>query len=261
MTQARVHIAPSVQEQYRGTRPRSDGEVPEREPSPRNDPFAAHPPPFDLTSDMLLAGATAALAPLAREFPDLAVRTIGGRALLGIWFSRITEVRAGPGVEQRLGPQEAPADLPYQELNVAIVLQGQRLFVPGIYATSDLTLRLGHRYGMPKEAADMTYDRHRDRVSSRAIVHGIESRVDARPIPSGRFLGALAARTLPWWTWPVEFPSGSSIEGYIEHAGGAQVMRVRDGRLALAEPWLPEPVRLWPLSLRIPQQIMRLPAP
>lgn len=245
---SRVHIAHQVGERYAGV-------------AGIDDPFDTYPPPFDLTSDMLLAGATCAAEPVARAFPGLPVRTFRGSAVLGIWFSRVEEIRAGPEGGMRIGPGEALGDVPYQELNVAVLLRDRRLFVPGIYATSELTLRLGHRYGMPKERAEMTYEARGARVTSRTAVGGDESHVEARSLPLGHLAGVIAQRALPWWSWPVEFPSGSRIEGYIEGAAGARAAWLYRRRLALNEPWLPQPAHVWPLALRIPAQVMRLPAP
>ena len=245
MAGERVRIAPEVR-----ARAAEEGDV-----------FEVFPPPFDLASDMLLAGATCPVAPLRDAFPDVPFVAVGGRAVLGIWFTRVLEARVGPGGERRLGPEEAPEDFPYGELNVAVLLRGRRVFVPGIYATSELTLRIGHRYGMPKRRVPMEYRADGRGVRSRAQVGGAESCVRARALTSGRVLGALVARAFPWWSPPVLFPGGSRIEGLLERADHARLLWVQEGRLELDEAWLPRPVPLGRLALHLPTQRMKLPAP
>lgn len=210
---------------------------------------------------MLLLGATCPLQPLAAAFPALPFASVGGRALLGIWFARILEIRHGQGGRGRISSEEEPEGIPYQELNIAALLRTKRLFVPGIYATSDLTLRLGHRYGMPKQLARMDYRATRKEVRSHAVIDGANSFVRARPLTGGRLVGAGLARSLPWWTWRVDFPGGSWIESFIESGGGARVLWVTEGQLVLDEAWLARRVTLRGPALHIPRQRMTLPAP
>lgn len=225
------------------------------------DPFETYPPPFDLTSDMLLLGATCAVAPLQAVFPALPFVSLGGRALLGIWFARIMEIRCGQGGRRRIEADESPAGVPYDELNVAALLRNRRLFVPGIYASSHLSLRLGHRYGMPKKWTNMDYRASGREVRSHAVVENARSFVTARSLPGGRLVGTGLARTLPWWSWRVDFPSGSWIESLIESGGGARLLWVKEGELTLDEPWLPRAVTLRGPALHIPRQRMMLPEP
>lgn len=227
----------------------------------QDDPFESYPPPFDLTSDMLLLGATCAAAPLEAAFPGLPFVSLGGRALLGIWFARILEIRSGQGARSRSGPEGSPQGVPYEELNVAALLRNRRLFVPGIYASSDLSLRLGHRYGMPKKWTNMSYRSSRREVRSHATVGKAASFVSARSLPGGRLVGTGLARTLPWWSWRVDFPGGSWIESLIESGGGARLLWVKEGELSLDEPWLPRGATLRGPALHIPRQRMMLPAP
>lgn len=244
MTRSRVHVAPSVE-----ARARASG-----------DPFETYPPPFNLDSDLLLVAGTCALAPLRSTFPHVPFLEVGSRAVLGVWFARVHDIRSGPNGGRRIRPA-TPSDLPYQELNVGVLLRGRRLFVPGIYATSELTLALGHRYGMPKKQARMTYQFSGGEVSSQVRSDGGDSRVVARSVTGGRLAGTLVSRALPWWSWPVHFPSGSRIEALLERAEDTRLVWLSDRRLALNEPWLPEPVSLWRLGLHVPRQRMRLPAP
>lgn len=227
----------------------------------QNDPFDVYHPPFDLVSDMLFATASAPVEPLRAAFPDVPFASAMGRALLAVWFTRVLEIRFGRKGRNDVGTRISSDDLPYQELNVAVLLHGRSVFVPGIYATSDLTLELGHRYGMPKAHARMEYGTDGSSVVSRAVVNGDETRVRAHVPTVGRPLGALVASTLPWWSWPLHFPGGSWIEGYVRSADGARAAWVREGRLALNVPWLPHAVALWRPALHIPRQRMTLPDP
>ncbi len=240
-----VHLAPEVA-------PRAAG---------ADDVFDAVPPPFDLVSDILLAAATCPVEPLRERFPEVPFWAAASRALLGVWFSHVLEARVGPGGVRRLGPEEAPEDFPYQELNVAMLLRGGGAFVPGIYASSDLTLRIGHLYGMPKRRAPMAYEVAGREVRSRAWVGDAESHVHALALTSSPLLGRWLGRLLPRWSPTARFPSGRGVRARLEGADGARLTWIVSGRLVLDEPWLPRAVPLWPLALHVPRQRMRLPPP
>lgn len=215
-------------------------------------------PPFDLESDMLFAFAATSTADLGRHHPDVPFLGVGGATPLVLWFSRVRRLEHGP--EGGRTSLDEASGFGYDELNVVAVLRTRGLFVPGIYATSDLTLRLGHRYGMPKERAPMTFAADAHRVASE-VRHGrARSRIEARLLASGRLFGAAIDRASPWWTWPVHFPDGSFVRALVRRVPRAQLAHVR-GRLALEEPWLPHPVSLLPLGAFVPGHRMRLPAP
>jgi hypothetical protein len=220
--------------------------------------LARYLPPFDLESDMLFALAVVDVRPLRSAFPALRFGEVRGRVPLLLWFSRIRRIWHGPA-EARSCLDERDG-YGYDELTVAVPLPERTLLVPGIYATSPLTLAIGHRYGMPKRPAEMRFAADAERVSSWAAREGARSEVEASLLASGRVLGSLLRRTLPWWSWPARFPSGEAVRARVQRLRRAQLAGVR-GTLALPEPWLPEPVRLLPLGLFVPGLRMRLPAP
>jgi hypothetical protein len=223
-----------------------------------DDVLARFVPPFDLESDMLFAFAAADARHLRSAYPGSPFVEVGGRAPLLLWFSRIRRIWHGPG-EARSCLDERDG-YGYDELTVAVPLAGRTLFVPGIYATSALTLAIGHRYGMPKRLAEMRFAVDAERVSAWATREGASSEVEASLLASGRVLGGLLRRTLPWWSWPARFPSGEAVRARVQRLPRAQLAGVR-GTLGLAEPWLPDRVPLAPLGLFVPGLGMRLPAP
>lgn len=249
MSRERARVAPSAR-----TRARAD------------DPFERHPPPYDVPSDMILVAARPGLEPLRRSFPEQPFEPLGGRALLVAWFSRVLAIHYGgspadgPARGAR-GRLDAVADgFPYRELNLAVLLRGGRWFVPAIYATSELTLRIGHRYGMPKRLVRMSFEADEARLASRAWAGG-ESFVEARLHLSGRAPAWLLERLPSWWTPTVTFPDGSWIRARIDGAARLRPARVLAGRLELREPWLPEPAPLLPWGLYLTGFRMRLPRP
>jgi hypothetical protein len=226
--------------------------------APGDDVLTRYVPPFDLESDMLFALAVVDVLPLRSAFPALRFGEVRGRVPLLLWFSRIRRIWHGPAeVRSCLDERDGYG---YDELTVAVPLPERTLLVPGIYATSPLTLAIGHRYGMPKRPAEMRFAADAERVSSWAAREGARSEVEASLLASGRVLGSLLRRTLPWWSWPARFPSGEAVRARVQRLRRAQLAGVR-GTLALPEPWLPEPVRLLPLGLFVPGLRMRLPAP
>ena len=217
-------------------------------------------PPFDLTSDMLFVAAFAPAGPLRRAFPGVPFLAVAGRIPLLMWFSRIQEAcfRDAAGKRRCLG---GPESVLYNELNVIALLRRPAVFVPGIYATSPLTIRLGHRYGMPKQPTTMGLATTRRQIASRVIDGRRRSFVRARLLGSGRGLAALVSRFWPWWSWPARFPDGRQVRARIVATPRVQLARVRGGRLALDAAWLPRPVPLLPLGIYVPDQRMQLPSP
>ena len=145
------------------------------------------------------------------------------------------------------------------ELNVAALLRRRAIFVPGIYATSALTIALGHAYGMPKQPTRMSRQRAGRWVRSRVGDGSRQSYIQARLLGSGRLLGWLAGRFWPWRAWPAWFPSGTRVRVLVQTTPRVQAGRVRAGRLSLPAPWLPEPVALLPSAAYLPGQRMQLP--
>src|SRR5438270_3017762 len=106
------------------------------------DIFSQYAPPFDLTSDMLFALALCPTMPLRRTFPEVPFVSLLGKTPLLLWFSRVTKMcyHNTEGAQHCL---DGAAEM-YDEVNVVAFLRQRMLFVPGIYATSDLTIRVGH---------------------------------------------------------------------------------------------------------------------
>jgi hypothetical protein len=222
------------------------------------DVLARYRPPFDLTADMLFVVAPVPTAGLASAHAGVPFLSLGGRTPLLLWFSRVRRVRHGPPEDRRCLDERD--GFGYAELNVVAPLRERALFVPGIYATSRLTLRIGHRYGMPKRLASMRFDAGETRVAACTEFGGGTAEVDASLLTSGRPLAAILGAFLPRRSWPVRFPGGAAVRGCVHAVPRARLAAVR-GELALAEPWLGAPARLWPLGLYVPGLRMRLPPP
>lgn len=224
------------------------------------DVFARYAPPFDLTSDLLFALALGRTAPLRQAFPGVPFLSCLGKTPLLIWFSRVTEACFGdPAGERRC--EGGPAAVLYHELNVFALLRQPALFVPGIYATSERSVRIGHGYGMPKEPTTMSLEGAGQRFES-SMPHGARRTfVRARLLRHGEVLAKPASLLWPRRVWPVRFPSGSNVRGLIQAVPSAQIAHVRTGQLSLDTAWLPRPIRLLPVGLYLPGLRMQLPPP
>jgi len=223
-----------------------------------DDVFAHFRPPFDLISAMLFGLAFCPTAPLRRTFPAVPFLSVWGRTPLVVWFARITEVWYRDA-EGRPRPATETGQVPYNELNV-MALQWQRtVFVPGIYATSQLSVRIGHGYGMPKRLIAMEVRRSEGQVVATAIDGAHRSVAHAHLMGSGTILARALSVWWPRWTWPARFPSGSDVRALIQEMPRAQIARLHHGRLAVEAAWLPVPVALLPLGLHLPGLSMRLP--
>jgi hypothetical protein len=222
--------------------------------------FAQHAPPFDLTSDMLFALALCPTGPLRRTFPGVPFFSLLGHTPLLLWFSRITRMcyHGTEGAEHCIGGSEAGL---YHELNVLTLLREPALFAPAIYATSLLSVRVGHGYGMPKSLTTMSVQTGGTRFCSQMQDGTRQSVVRARLLGSGKALAKLSSRFLPRWTWLVRFPSGSAIRALIEETPAVQLAHVQAGHLTLEAQWLPEAVRLMPVGFYVPGLRMQLPPP
>ena len=225
-----------------------------------DDVFAHFRPPFDLTSDMLLGLALCPTPPLRRAFPSVPFLSVRGRTPLVIWFARITDAHY---YDEDGKPRSATetGQVPYNELNVLALLRQRAVFVPGIYATSRLSVRIGLGYGMPKRMIEMDVQRSRRRITAAAIDGVRRSAADARLEGSGKILAWVLSNRWPMQTWSVRFPSGSEVRPLILEVPRAQVARLRNGRLAVEARWLPGPVSLLPVGLYLPGLRMRLPPP
>jgi hypothetical protein len=214
-------------------------------------------PPYDLTSDLLFVAALAPAAPLHRAFPQAPFLTLGGRALLVMWFSRITGAVYGTpeGKRQTEGGPGAPL---YHELNVVALLRRRAFFVLRIYATSVRTILIAYHYGMPKQLTRMSFDLVNNTLSSSTHVDGRESFVRARLLKA---VDPLPSALLPVRIWPALFPFGSATRPLIQAVPQIQIARVDASQLDLGVPWLPQPVSFLPYGLYLPNQCMQLPPP
>ena len=176
------------------------------------------------------------------------------------WFSRVTGLGYVTPEGKRVW-EGGPDSLLYNELNVVAFERRGALFVPGIYATGERTIRVGHGYGMPKEPTQMSLQAQGPRFVSDVRVNGQLSLVHARLFGSGRWMARLLAWLWPRWVGPVEFPGGDRVKARIDAAPSVQLARIENGRLALAESWLPDPLTLLPLGLYVTQLRMTLPPP
>jgi hypothetical protein len=227
---------------------------------PRDGIFAVYGPPFDLRSDLLFAAALAPTAPLAAAFPGVPFLSALGHTPLVLWFADIREgcYRDAAGGRNCLGSRTAHL---YYELNVMALLARRVVFVPGIYATSALTIRLGHRYGMPKQPTRMGRQVGEQRIRFSVYDGPAHSYVEARLLGSGRLLGALCGWLWPRWVWPARFPGGRRIRVRVQATPRVQIGLVRGGQLALRARWLPAPIPLLPIAAYVRDQRMRLPPP
>ena len=220
--------------------------------------FARYGPPFDLTSDMLLALALCSTAPLREAFPSMPFLSLLGRTPLVIWFSRITE---GWCRDTAGGRRQVNEGIPYAELNVLALLRAPALFVPGIYATSELSVGIGHGYGMPKQLIAMDFSVSRARITSSAGGVAGRSSVRGRLDGSGKALAGLLGPLWPLRTWPVYFPSGSYVRALVQSIRRVQLARIEHGQLSVAATWMPETVSLLPVGLYLSDLQLRLPPP
>lgn len=231
-------------------------ETSEQPPSPLD----RYPPPYDLTSDMLFVAAICPVTPLRRTFPELPFLSVAGKALLVMWFSRVKEIcYSSEGDEKHcIG---AVGTVLYNELNVVTLLRRRAFFVPGIYATSNLTIRVGQCYGMPKQPTAMSVQVDENHADSTVVDGSRRSVLRARLIGSGRLAARVISCAWPWRSWPARFPSGGSVRPVVLATPRVQVALVREGQLALEAEWLPQAVGLLPVGLYVPNLMMRLPAP
>ncbi|MEO8285517.1 MAG: hypothetical protein ABI670_03665 [Chloroflexota bacterium] len=183
-------------------------------------------PPFDLTSDMLFVAGLCPTGPLRAAFLRVPFLSIRGRTPLVAWFSLVKQVcyTTATGERQCMGEHEPQNELGqaqegtvrlYNELNVIALLKRRAFFVPGIYATSELTIQVGRSQGMPKEPTIMSLRVQGHEFRSR-VVHGARpSWVRARLVGSGRILSSLLSVAWPTRIWPAIFPSSSYVRASI----------------------------------------------
>lgn len=217
-------------------------------------------PPFDLTAEMLFAASLCPTAWLTRSFPNKPFLSIWGRTPLVFWFSRINQIvyNAPDGGTDVLGSPNATL---YNELNVMALLRRTAFFVPGIYATTELTLRIGRAYGMPKQMTEMSYERQGSVIESENLHGGRRSWVRATTGGNGRTLAALSRRILPLCIWEARFPEGAPLRPLLEEIPRFAPARIRHGQVWVNEAWMPEPLKLLPFGFHAQGLRMQLPPP
>ena len=216
-------------------------------------------PPYDLVSDMMFAVALCPTRAMRRAFPGVPFLSLFGKTPLVLWFSRITEACSNDEKGERICMREQQGL--YNELNAMAPLQDRAIFVPGIYATSELSIRIGHRYGMPKQPARMLVEEDGNRFTSKTMHGRRRSYVRARLIGGGKLIGKIVSLLWPMWTWPARFPDGGEVRALIEETPAIQLAFVRSGRLSLEADWLPRSSYLLPVGVYAPELRMQLPPP
>lgn len=219
-----------------------------------------HRPPYDLTSDFLFVSGLAATDPLRRFFPGIPFLSVFGKTPLVLWFSRITEACYYNLDGQRQCDRDTD-QIPYTELNVVALLFKRALFVPRIYASSQLPVQIASLYAMPKILHPLEWYGDNSQLLSSLLNQGRHSFVQAQLLKGSKIVVRLLSLMLPLTTWPARFPAKSSVRAIIKSAPVVRLALIRKGQLWLPEPWLPEPVSFFPLGLYLPQLKMRLPSP
>jgi hypothetical protein len=237
-----------------------EGSLEPAPPGAPDDIFARYAPPFDVTSDMLLVAALCPTAPLRAAFPSIPFLSVLGKTPLVIWFSRIT---AGCSYDAAGAwrCEGGPGSALYHELTSLALLWRPALFLAGIYATSKRSIRIGRRYGMPKQPLVMGVRVEGSCFEAAAADGALRSAVRARLLGCGAGFGRALSVLWPLRLWPVRFPSGSQLRAVILATPRAHLAYVEEGTLSVEARWLAAPLRLLPFALYLPGLRMRLPRP
>src|SRR5919198_984206 len=200
-------------------------------------------PPYDLTADMLVVPALCPTAPLRQTFPHVPFLAVRGKTPLVLWFSRITEVCYCDAAGGR--PCEGGAETAlYNELNIIALVRQRAVFLAGIYATGERTIRIGRRYGMPKQLTSMHVQVHGTHFEASMMDGACESFARARLLGSGRGVAQLVSRLWPRQLWPARFPIGTDVRAMIQATPHVHLAYVQAGQLSPDTPWLPGGVSL-----------------
>jgi hypothetical protein len=222
--------------------------------------FEFYAPPFDLTSDFLFAFAFAPTAPLRTTFPDIPFLSIARRTPLVVWFGRVRHIlySNAEGKREHMGGEET---ILYDEINVAALLKARLLFIPAIFSSSPLAVQIGHAYGMPKSLAPVQVAQTATTFNTMLQSAEHRSYIIAQRLRHSRVLRLLSRRFLPRPIWKALFPSSARVPPIIQPMRAPQWYRIREGRLDLPLPWLPNPIPFLPFGLYLPHQEMHLPPP
>jgi hypothetical protein len=218
--------------------------------------------PYDLRSDMLLAVALCPTGPMRRAFPGIPFLSMRGRTPVAAWFAKIDVACHRTATGERVCVSGRLA-IPYSELTVLAALEEPAAFVPGIYTTSKLVLRIGDLYGMAKRPAHATFPRNGRLFRSvvQPFTGGKSSYVRARVVVGGRPLAWLAKRVMPFASPPVRFPTGTEIKAVLPGVRSVDLALVREGCLDVGESWLPRPVPFLPVGMYLRGLWMHMPVP
>lgn len=221
--------------------------------------FERYGPPFDLTSDMLLAMALCPAAPLRDTFPAVPFLSVAGRTPLVMWFSRIRKVLYyREGDQYQLGSNN---EVLYCELNIAALVWQRAFFVPQIYVNSELTRAIRHHYGMPKVPGAIELEVDRSHFSAWVTSNASRSVIRARLLGQADYLSTLTSRFWPRYLWPTRFPDGRWLRPLVQATPYIQFAWLERGQLDLNTSWLPELVTLLSPALYLADQRMQLPPP
>jgi hypothetical protein len=223
-------------------------------------PLLTYQPPYELTADFLFVTALARTVPLQKSFPGIPFLSILGKTPLILWFSRITEA-CYYDINRQRQCEHNTDEIPYTELNVITMLNKRCLFVPNIYASSHLTVQIASLYGMPKTLHALSWNENKAYISSSLIEPGYQSTVQARVFKTGKIGAKLLSAFLPLTSWPALFPAKRSVQAIIQNIPAVRLAWIKQGQLAIPEPWLPKPVSFFPLGLYLPRLSMTLPPP
>jgi hypothetical protein len=219
-------------------------------------------PPYDMRSDMLLAVALCPTGPMRTAFPGVPFMSVRGRTPVAVWFAKVTVGchRTASGERECVSGR---LSIPYSELTVLAALDEPAAFVPGIYTTSKLVLRIGDLYGMAKRPAHATFPRDGRlfRSTVQPFTNNKGSYVRARIVGSGRPLAWLASRMMPLTSPSVRFPTGTSVRVVLPEVRRANLALVLEGSLDVGESWLPRSVPFLPVGLYLRDLWMHMPVP
>jgi hypothetical protein len=219
-------------------------------------------PPYDMRSDMLLAVALCPTGPMRTAFPGVPFMSMRRRTPVAVWFAKVTVGchRTSSGERECVSGR---LSIPYSELTVLAALDEPAAFVPGIYTTSKLVLRIGDLYGMAKRPAHATFPRGGRvfRSTVQPFTNSKSSYVRARLVGNGRPLAWLASRMMPLTSPMVRFPTGTSVRVVLPEVRRANLALVLEGSLDVGESWLPRPVPFLPVGLYLRDLWMHMPVP
>jgi hypothetical protein len=223
--------------------------------------FNVYQPPFAMTLDALFCVAWCSVAPLKETFPGVPFLSLLGKTPLVLWFARFKdfEYTDAAGARQRMSNRAGA--LPYSELGIGTLLARRGFFVPSLYASSNFGTRLGLSLEMPKQPTlPIEVQLLPEAFRANLKQSRQQSFIWARLLGSGHLLARIAQVFLPLGTWPIAFPSKSSIQAGIAGTERVQLAHIHAGRLVLDAPWLPRMASFFPICAYVSGMRLQLPA-